>query len=638
MEVSDDLLYRETDVVKVGELGREFLRPERLRLKLADDVRIAPIDIGSLAYSVREDASWKEITSGKPNRVSLQSLVEIRRDLIRGLLDSIFVSGGSERSIIFFLKNCKFVIDWCDKNGHKDVFTDVARTRRAYVSYVAHLRDKILVAGGLKPLTCAGRQSTFVKLIEIVHESDASHVTHGVSTIKSGGTRRPEPPREDHVRAYIRVCIDLANSYSDFVLNKRPFPFSFKCDGQDVVVFPSMVGVVTRYTSERNIPNVYNAGEVRLCSVEELQAKTGDFKSRAERALKDAQSRIDQHNADSRSEQRLRAASMAASAYAFLFMLITGAGPSEFRRFEHMEALEVERSAVKKELSSVKLRAAGKVTLYSIGRGPGLHLLRKYLKLREWILDGTTYKYLFFNMEKQGAYRDSVSQLKEEFTATFIERLKGVYLPQSLQSVGPSKARKLKSLVLHELKVKAKNIADLLNHDESMNLKGYAETTIDRYERDFEAYWKSIRKARERIRLTPKKHESATIVGHCDSKDNPSKIEEAVPIPPNCSSQFGCLYCVHYVCHADEEDVHKLLSLQFVVNSIRELTVDLNHADKLFKDLSVRVDFILNQISLISEEMKVLVDSVRRRVYALGQLTPFWERRLQRYEAAGVIF
>lgn len=117
MEVSDDLLYRETDVVKVGELGREFLRPERLRLKLADDVRIAPIDIGSLAYSVREDASWKEITSGKPNRVSLQSLVEIRRDLIRGLLDSIFVSGGSERSIIFFLKNCKFVIDWCDKNG-----------------------------------------------------------------------------------------------------------------------------------------------------------------------------------------------------------------------------------------------------------------------------------------------------------------------------------------------------------------------------------------------------------------------------------------------------------------------------------------------------------------------------------------
>lgn len=264
-------------------------------------------------------------------------------------------------------------------------------------------------------------------------------------------------------------------------------------------------------------------------------------------------------------------------------------------------------------------------------------MLRKYLKLREWILDGTTYKY-FFNMEKQGAYRDSVSQLKEEFTATFIERLKGVYLPQSLQSIGPSKARKLKSLVLHELKVKAKNIADLLNHDESMNLKGYAETTIDRYERDFEAYWKSIRKARERIRLTPKKHESATIVGHCDSQDNPSKIEEAVPIPPNCSSQFGCLYCVHYVCHADEEDVHKLLSLQFVVNSIRELTVDLNHADKLFKDLSVRVDFILNQISLISEEMKVLVGSVRRRVYDLGQLTPFWERRLQRYEAAGVIF
>ena len=92
------------------------------------------------------------------------------------------------------------------------------------------------------------------------------------------------------------------------------------------------------------------------------------------------------------------------------------------------------------------------------------------------------------------------------------------------------------------------------------------------------------------------------------------------------------------MCLADEEDVHKLLSLQYVVNAVREATADLQHAEKLFKDLSVRIEFILEAVSKRSEDGSALVAEVKYRVQELGDLTPFWENRLQRYEKVGVVF
>ena len=92
------------------------------------------------------------------------------------------------------------------------------------------------------------------------------------------------------------------------------------------------------------------------------------------------------------------------------------------------------------------------------------------------------------------------------------------------------------------------------------------------------------------------------------------------------------------MCHADEEDVHKLLSLQYVANAVRKTTADLQHAERLFKDLSVRIEFILEAVSKRSKESSILVDEVKYRVQELGDLTPFWERRLQRYEKVGVVF
>jgi hypothetical protein len=55
-------------------------------------------------------------------------------------------------------------------------------------------------------------------------------------------------------------------------------------------------------------------------------------------------------------------------------------------------------------------------------------------------------------------------------------------------------------------------------------------------------------------------------------------------------------------------------------------------------DLFMRIKFIVDSIGGRSIELSDMVESVRVNVFELGELTPFWESRLQRYEKLGVVF
>ena len=98
------------------------------------------------------------------------------------------------------------------------------------------------------------------------------------------------------------------------------------------------------------------------------------------------------------------------------------------------------------------------------------------------------------------------------------------------------------------------------------------------------------------------------------------------------------MYCKHYSCHADQEDIHKLLSLQYVANSVRASTSDLAHAEILYKDLCVRIDYIVDEISKRSPESAEIVSLIKYKVDNLGVLTVFWENWMQRYEKVGIVF
>lgn len=632
-----------TRIITLKEIEPEYSEPERLRLQLSVRTLKKPLDLGSLAYFICGKNECDRDDRGTP--VVIGSLIESRRELIVKLLESF--RGLRERSVMTYFKQTEYFVAWLNTNGYREVFASVSDSQRAYRDYTGYLNHQ--VHHQKRNVTSASSfQMAAARLIELIYPEDSHYVLAGaVRIIPEKGSAAA---RATHVELYRDVCLAIAQQCSDFVLGHKSYPFVVNIRDYEVVMFPSLRGAVGPF---KEAPLAYNPAERRIATVEEYIAasvgreRKGLSKSSVTRDLAKAQVVLDVANQNARHWHRIHVASLAARAYACLFLIITGATPTEFAQFSWKDALEVENSPIKKELSSVKFRAGKKSTFYNIGRDAGLSILREYIKLRKWILNGVEHEKLFFAVPAIIKQRDRINSFPDlEVTGVvskFYDVISGTFLDPKVPRISPRKMRKYKSNVMHSARISPPMVAASLNHTEAVNRSTYAEATPEQQEAELGQFWQAIRHAANVVR---ERSEKASIVGvpiatgHCDAFNQPTPISDSGPIAiePNCHTQYGCLYCEHYVCHSDEEDVHKLMSLQYVINAVRKGAPDYAHAEVLYKELSIRIEFILSTLCERSESVRQMVDRVRAKVFEYGDLTVFWEARLSRYEKVGVVF
>lgn len=636
-------LRANTQIITLSEITHEFFEPERLRLQLSPKVRKKPVDIGSFAYAIRGRNESVQDDRGTP--VVIDSFVESRRELIGKLLESLV--GLRDSSIWARLKVIEYFIDWLNAQGYKELFTSAKQAQEAYQKYSAHLNHQI-AHQVWKPSSAEGYQRNASIVIELLYPESSHHILAGAVRIIAN--RGSEAANSAHVEVYRDVCLAIARQCSAYVLNNQPYPFVVSIRDYEVVGFPSNSGWVGPF---KDSPASYNPGERRISTVEEWWAahkKKGRaqiYKSEGVRSLANAKVNLGAANKDERHWHRLQVAGLAAKAYAILFVMITGATPAEFDQFSYAGALEVEKSAIKKELSAVKYRAGGKTTLYNIGRETGLPLLREYLKLRQWILNGVPHEGLFFAMpaiRKRGSANHEFPQLNTTIMMkVFFRFISGIFLDPRVKILSVRKIRRHKSLEMHIAGVSPSTVAAILNHSQAVNFSAYSEDTSERPAAELGQFWQAMRHAAQVVRERSKgaaKDEITTATGHCDGFNQPIPVRNvgAVAIEPNCRSQYGCLYCEHYICHSDEDDLHKIVSLQYVIHSVRKSAPNAVHAEALYKELSIRIEFILEALGERSDAVKQLVEAIKVKVFEYGELTSFWEKRLSRYEKIGVVF
>ncbi|WP_350599422.1 hypothetical protein [Pseudomonas sp. 65/3-MNA-CIBAN-0223] len=576
----------------------------------------------------------------------MESFDESRRDLIKGLLESFI--GRRDETVLLRFNHTERFIDWVDNEGYKNTFTDEVQAQNAYRDYTALLNHQI-AHQLLKPTTAFQIQSVAAKLIEIVFPDAYHNILAGAIKIKP--ERGSESASGAHVALYTDACLAIAEQCGDFVLENRPYPCVVIQKNHDVVIFPSFHGAVGPY---RASALSYNGAERRVSTVDEyISSCTSRGRKPSNRGqiaadLAGTQAHIDLANEDDRHWHRLHMAYFSAKAYMCLFLLITGATPSELAQFTYEDAQGVEKSPLKKELSAVKFRASERATAYNIGRDTGLPLLKKYLKLRDWILNGSTHDRLFFSFPDVTKRRDFHGGFSEiavtQAVSKFYKSISGVFLDPRVPMISARKMRKHKNNGMYAARISPSTVAAAMNHTEAVNLSTYADATPEQLDTEFGRFWQSMRHAanvvRERSRASSENEiETSTAAGHCDAFNKPKPVVGVqVNVELNCRTQFGCLYCEHYVCHSDQEDVHKLMSLQYVIDAVRRSAPDMAHAEELYRDLSIRIDFVVEALSERSGVMKQVVEDIKIRVFQYGELTPFWENRLSRYEKLGVSF
>ena len=631
-----------TQIITLSQVTHGFTEPELLRLQLSPKEMKKPFDIGSFAYVIRGENERVRDDRGTP--VVIESFVESRRDMIIRLLESLV--GLRESSVRLRLRVVGYFIDWLNAQGYRDLFACTLQAQEAYRNYTAHLNHQISHLGW-KPRSALNYQRNAAIIIELLYPEDSHYIFAGA--VKIIAERGSEAASGAHVEIYWDACLAIAQQCSAFVLSSQRYPIVVNVRDYEVVGFPSNHGWVGPF---KESPASYNAAERRIATITEFQesrekkGKRRVSKSAADRDLASAKTGLDSANKDERHWHRLQIAGLAAKAYATLFIMITGATPTEFDQFRYADALEVEKSPITKELSAIKFRAGGKTSLYNIGRKTGLPLLKEYLKLREWILNGATHEGLFFTMPSTDD-RSSTNKFSSFKTtgmfSGFFRAISGNFLDPKVKIISPRKMRKHKSLGAHAAGVSPSTVAAILNHSVAVNLSTYSEATPEQQAAEFGQFWQAMHHAAQVVRergKTPTKDETATATGHCERFSQPLPIRDfgIASIKPNCRNQYGCLYCEHYICHSDEADLHKIVSLQYVINAVRKAAPDVAHAEALYKELSIRIEYVLQELGERSEAVKKLVEAIRVKVFEYGELTPFWENRLGRYEKMGVVF
>lgn len=625
------LILRSTTSITIAEIPTVNFAVQNICLVLPDAKR-NPIDLGSLVYSIRSPRkSRQSLKSNGICAVEISSLRSERIELIESILDWTYTTPNSELTVYSKISNYTLILDWLDSNGCSEFFSSETAARSGYLDYTNYLSHQLLVTQKFVSSRCLQLQIAIKNLITFKFgQSLSDWICAGVRSFSQTSYSHGEIPEEKVIRENIRILQDLSREISKALMRSFQMPYHLTIAGETVCILPyheSTISSTLKPCTFLAINTVTPEIRSAECLVETFGLEQWDARKR----IAAAQEKFNKENSSLLTYAKGQLINIAIKAYANLFIYITGAAASELIQFEAQEASNNIEDTLRKQLKAIKMRAKGKVTKYTIGRKSGITFLKDYLEFRKWVCEtaGLECSYLFFQLDTT---KNLISQLNKNFHGKLYRKINHIYPNLKDLKISPRISRKIKNIVLHELQHTPHTIAKTLNHDLETNLRSYSHQTLTKEKAELKNYWSSVRKAAELIKANSQIKTSSIASGRCNEFNNPQPHDPNVPIEPKCESQLGCLYCTHYSCHPDEEDVHKLLSLQYVLTYLRENKGAIEQTDRLFKDLSIRIDEIVDAIGRRSDGNVTMVEALRFKVFQLGILTSFWELRLQRLE------
>lgn len=637
-------------IVHRADLSNEIIKPESVLLQLKASGNAKPIDIGSWCYTKRlkRVTGWNTNLRVQTLPVVLRSFRKDRRELVARFLDWVAVCGLRDDSVNSELQYMTRALDWADTNNHSEFLTNEESAVAAFRDYTDSLAHKMHIEN-VSPNSLTRNQKGMRNLIGLLYPELVPRVRASTFNFKETKIAVSAPEKE-HVLEYLSYLVPFMRNLRSVVMNDD-FPFRIKDGKCDISIYPlQSCNVFNRnFASEkkRTILSVYDLTDDSILSFENYFKESKKINpnltfSSARRGYNEALASLEMENAN-KHEGYFRAqwAQKVIRCYASILQMITGMNPTQLVALKYSDVATLHRGMVSRDIRTIKFRASGREEVYPLGGGKGVAILREYLGFREWYLNGQETDLLFFtNIKGNVRLKCEPTSLRLDFQSRLYRQLKGKVFPTRLENITPSAARKNKSLVLKSLGVSRKDVSDMLNHTEDVNEQSYSKPNIDQSKRELGNYWSSVRKIANQIKVKKTKLNDPSLnitVGHCESFGNPASLESGPSIEPNCRTQYGCLFCKHYACHADEEDIRKLICLKYVAEAVKSGADDVKAVDGLFKELTFRIDVILDRILNLYPEMSENLIQIEREVFELGILTKFWEKRLSRYEELGVV-
>ncbi|MBI6840116.1 integrase, partial [Pseudomonas syringae] len=167
--------------------------------------------------------------------------------------------------------------------------------------------------------------------------------------------------------------------------------------------------------------------------------------------------------------------------------------------------------------------------------------------------------------------------------------------------------------------------------------KAYSTAADDVATKEISAFYNLLSEAHKKNRQRRKQNSIPS--GHCIEPGRAVLLVEIEhPVAePSCNNFITCLFCEHFVAHATNNDIRKLLSLQYFLEQIKYQSISAEEFEKLNGATVRKINYIIGKLRDTSKEISDSIGKVEKEVFTNEILTDYWAALLDNLVRIGAV-
>lgn|GEM_PF-2270283 len=600
------------------------------------DIRSARVKFDESIIHIGELSYFNTVQTLKPrNRNSAPGDFDLARiDSLRKWLIGATVSYkiGTHRGIYIssIFSSFRNFIHWSDTNGHADCLHNQESYLSVLLKYDAHIKQRITNHGFSKHSGavvighCIQSGQWAFDLTQMFFKQHMTAIRRSKNPDSA-----TEPPTTEEIKFSYGLNGHLFRGLTDFLLDGHAFPHQIRLPKEHIWILPTKSWCASNEVLEDSPvwgkSHIWNHRTGKMYSVDEIASfsstQNNKTKSRSKERLAQEKKNLEIINTTLFCRERIILMQWAHDAYLVLFSAITGANEDSIRSFTWDDSIDVKSSIKKKrhKFRTIKYRAHGKEVEFEL-RANSISLFERFIELRKYILNGRQHPFLFLSQSVQ----NEIGKLRKNTIRIHSRRIQAqLYKEYPIISYKKWRAN-LGTVAFDESNIRAASA--ILQTSEKSIINSYSKGTIEKWEKDLHVYFNAFSE-------TAKKHSKSkvenTAIGRCADAENPESLIQNAVFVPDCRSLEGCLHCSKFLIHCDEEDLRKILSMQYVIFQSMPAARTQEHFDIAFKATLDQIESIIKEISSIDEDKKNLIRRIQEDVFENENLTEYWQQKLE---------
>ena len=557
--------------------------------------------------------------------VNKSKFISWRQKVVQFIVDDMIVryqKGQTNRTLSAYVQKVFNFIDWIDQNNIV-LNDDINTAKYAFLQYTAFLKSKIR-DGGYSQGEAHSRHTYAYKLLNTIYQDSENIIGAGIKIIPNKRPNKVVKSQSEDQKYHYNFYYSFFHQVTDFLLENKSYPLKLKLQSGDLWCLPSRY---TFFTSDKKFPMAFNPDNGTVRSEHEIKDLFNLPYLRDGRWAKQDFLKLLDTNNNYYSDKRFKLASNALKAFYVLFLSNTGMNDSTAATLEWSNDFNIEKERHK--FRNIKYRAGNKPVEFQI-QSKFLKDFKKYLLLRDYLLNGKEFEYLFFT-----GYGNQVqlnpNQKKGRFSSVI-----NIYFTDNIDANLPRiNSKQLRVNKTHQV-IKTDGIiaaSQLAQSSINTIINSYLGESQESSEQQFGEYFKNLNSSI----FEKTENEIETSIGRCKQAELPDKKQVPDLFKNSCDYKEGCLFCKQYGLHIDKVDIQKLYSLKYVINECKYIAKDENHFTSIYGTVLKRISNIEEEILNTSRLENSKLKEYELDVFENENLHPYWENKLNTLISMGVL-